>query len=164
MEINGAGKSESKPSWISAQEHPVPTVSPTTLASKSRRVWKTVAPAVALLAILLVAAGLYFNSRKARALTMQDSIVVADFANTTGDEIFDGTLRQALAVDLGQSPYLNVVSDRRVAAALKEMEKPVARGCRVKSRARFACAPTVRRLLPAQLNRRVMATKSSCRR
>ena len=55
---------------------------------------------------------------------MQDSIVVADFANTTGDEIFDGTLRQALAVDLGQSPYLNVVSDRRVAAALKEMEKP----------------------------------------
>ena len=117
-------KSESKPSWISVQEQPVPTVLPTA-TSKSRRVWKTVAPAVALLAILLVAAGLYFNSRKARALTTQDSIVVANFTNTTGDEIFDGTLRQALAVDLGQSPYLNVVSDRRVAAALKEMEKPV---------------------------------------
>ena len=56
---------------------------------------------------------------------MQDSIVVADFANTTGDPVFDGTLRQALGVDLGQSPYLNVVSDRRAAAALKEMEKPV---------------------------------------
>ena len=116
-------KSESKPSWVSAQEQPGSTVAPLP-ASKSRRLWKTVAPAMALLAILLVAAGLYFNSRKARALTTQDSIVAADFANTTGDEIFDGTLRQALAVDLGQSPYLNVVSDRRVAAALKEMEKP----------------------------------------
>ena len=118
-------QTDSKPSWISAQEPSSATLSAATPALKLRPRWKTVAGAVSLLATILVAAGLYLHSRKARALTMQDSIVVANFANTTGDPVFDGTLRQALGVDLGQSPYLNVESDRRVAAALKEMEKPV---------------------------------------
>ena len=107
------------------QEQPGSTSSAAAPASRPLW-WKTIAAAVTLLAAILVAAGLYLlHSRKARALSTQDSIVVADFANTTGEQIFDDTLRQALAVDLGQSPYLNVVSDRRTAAALKEMEKPV---------------------------------------
>ena len=118
-------RTDSKPSWISAQGPSNATPSTATPALKPRPRWKTVAGVVSLLATIVVAAGLYLHSRKARALAMQDSIVVADFANTTGDPVFDGTLRQALGVDLGQSPYLNVVSDRRAAAALKEMEKPV---------------------------------------
>jgi serine/threonine protein kinase/Tfp pilus assembly protein PilF len=119
-------QSDSKPSWISAQGPSSATPSAATPALKQRpRLWKRIAGAVTLLATILVAAGLYLHSRRARALAMQDSIVVADFANTTGDPVFDGTLRQALGVDLGQSPYLNVVSDRRAAAALKEIEKPI---------------------------------------
>ena len=53
------------------------------------------------------------------ALTDKDSILIADFANTTGDEVFDGTLRQAVAVELGQSPFLNVVSEERVRETLR---------------------------------------------
>ena len=123
---NGDGwkrQTDSKPSRTSVQERPSLTLPAEAPTAKPRRRWKTVAAAVTLAAIL-VAAGLYLRSRNGRTLTMHDSIVVADFANTTGDQIFDGTLRRALAVDLGQSPYLNVVSDRRVAAALTEMEKP----------------------------------------
>ena len=74
--------------------------------------------------IVVAAAFLYLHLRKAHALQSQDTVVIADFTNTTGDPIFDGTLRQALAIDLGQSPFLRVVPDRRVAAALKQMEKP----------------------------------------
>jgi hypothetical protein len=53
---------------------------------------------------------LYF-ARRAHALTEKDTIVLADFANTTGDAVFDDTLKQALAVDLGQSPFLNILSE-----------------------------------------------------
>ena len=49
----------------------------------------------------------------------RDTILIADFTNTTGDEVFDGTLRQAVAVSLGQSPFLNVVSDTRVREMLR---------------------------------------------
>jgi len=76
--------------------------------------------------IAFVAATVFGLHHKAHALPAQSSVVVADFANTTGDPIFDGALRQALAIDVGQSPFLNVISDRRVAAALKQMEEPAA--------------------------------------
>jgi tetratricopeptide (TPR) repeat protein len=62
--------------------------------------------------------------RHATALTEADSILLTDFTNTTGDSIFDGTLRKALAVDLEQSPYLNVFSDAKVQQALKFMGQP----------------------------------------
>ena len=52
-------------------------------------------------------------------LTEQDSVLIADFVNTTGDEIFDGTLRQAVAVELGQSPFLNIVSETRIRDTLR---------------------------------------------
>jgi eukaryotic-like serine/threonine-protein kinase len=55
------------------------------------------------------------------AITEKDSILVTDFSNRTGDPVLDGTLRKAVALDLDQSPYLNVVSDRKVAEALKRM-------------------------------------------
>ena len=75
--------------------------------------------------VFLIAAGLYYRWRRQSArLTDKDSIVLADFANTTGDPVFDGSLRQALALDLDQSPFLSLVSDQRIARTLKVMQKP----------------------------------------
>ena len=58
---------------------------------------------------------------KAAPLTEKDTVVLADFINSTGDPVFDGTLKQALAVDLEQSPFLNILSDRKVGETLKLM-------------------------------------------
>src|SRR5690349_21313565 len=77
--------------------------------------------AVALLLVVAVAGGLYWRSRANRKLTEKDSILLADFVNTTGDPVFDGTLKQALAVQLEQSPYLNIVPDQTVHQALRYM-------------------------------------------
>jgi tetratricopeptide (TPR) repeat protein len=71
----------------------------------------------------LVAGGLYFRSHHAAPLTEKDTIVLADFTNTTGDTVFDDTLKQALAVDLGQSPFLNILSEDKVRQTLQEMTR-----------------------------------------
>ena len=86
------------------------------------RVWKL----AALTSVLAVAAfaGLYYRSHRLRPLTGQDSVVVADFGNDTGDAVFDGTLRQGLSAQLEQSPFLNLVSDARIARTLSLMSKP----------------------------------------
>src|SRR5215469_6223802 len=70
---------------------------------------------------IVVAMGVFFYSHRATALTERDTIVLADFDNKTGDPVFDDTLRQALVVDLEQSPFLNVLSDRKVTAILRLM-------------------------------------------
>src|SRR5216683_1853784 len=72
------------------------------------RNWRFLLPAAALL-VAVAAGALYWRSTKVDALTEKDSILLADFVNTTGDAVFDGTLKQALAVQLEQSPYLNLV-------------------------------------------------------
>src|ERR1700687_5719676 len=69
--------------------------------------WKNVLLVVALLAAL-VAGGLIWRSRQPRRLTEKDTIVLADFTNTTGDPVFDGTLREGLSVELEQSPFLSI--------------------------------------------------------
>jgi eukaryotic-like serine/threonine-protein kinase len=84
---------------------------------------------VALTAATIVIVGLaaccwLFFSRKAHALTDKDTIVLADFANSTGDPVFDDTLRQALTVALNQSPFLNMLGENKVAATLKLMARP----------------------------------------
>jgi tetratricopeptide (TPR) repeat protein len=66
---------------------------------------------------------LYF-ARRARALTNKDTIVLADFTNVTGDSVFDGTLRQGLAVQLEQSPFLSLVSDQHIQQTLRMMGQP----------------------------------------
>ncbi len=77
------------------------------------------------IAALVVGGVLYYqHSRQTSRLTNKDSIVLADFANTTGDAIFDDTLKTALAVELGQSPFLNVLSDRKVSETLRMMGRP----------------------------------------
>ena len=82
---------------------------------------KILAPAVVVALIAVVAVTVYFHFRKPPQLTDKDVIVIADFANTTGDPVFDTTLKEALAVDLEQSPFLNVLSDRRLSETLKLM-------------------------------------------
>lgn len=72
----------------------------------------------------LVSAFWLYASRPSRPLTDKDSIVLADFVNTTGDAVFDGTLRQGLAVQLGQSPFLNLVSDQQIQHTLSLMGQP----------------------------------------
>lgn len=67
---------------------------------------------------------LLFFFNRSPVLTEKDKILLADFVNTTGDPIFDSTLKQALAVQLGQSPFLNIFSEDRVREALKFMGRP----------------------------------------
>jgi eukaryotic-like serine/threonine-protein kinase len=80
--------------------------------------------AVATIAIALVVTGLYYRSHRPKPLTDRDTVVLADFANSTGDAVFDGTLRQGLAAQLEQSPFLSLVSDERVAQTLTLMNQP----------------------------------------
>ncbi len=78
--------------------------------------------------LLLLSAGAYFYFHRAPGLTDKDTIVLADFANTTGDPVFDGTLRQGLAAQLEQSPFLSLVSEERLQAVLRLMgQSPDAR-------------------------------------
>jgi Flp pilus assembly protein TadD len=76
----------------------------------------------AVLVVALAASGFWWlNGRKAHALTGKDTIVLADFTNTTGDPVFDGTLRQGLTVQLEQSPFLSLISEQRIQQTLRLM-------------------------------------------
>ena len=86
------------------------------------KVWKT--GASVLLALLLVAGALYYRFHTRKPLSEKDTIVLADFANATGDAVFDDTLKTALNVSLRQSPFLNLLSDSQVAKTLQEMTRP----------------------------------------
>jgi len=77
------------------------------------------------LAIVALGMGGYFYLHRTPKLTDKDTIVLADFANTTGDAVFDDTLKTALTVSLRQSPFLNVLSDSEVAKTLQQMTLPV---------------------------------------
>ena len=84
--------------------------------------WKVIVPPAAAMLALLV--GAYFYFHRSPKLTDKDTIVLADFVNTTGDPVFDGTLRQGLAVQLGQSPFLSLVSDERIQQSMRLMGQP----------------------------------------
>ena len=88
------------------------------MARPSRRMWLIAAGAAV---VLIAAVGAFLHFRRTPALTERDSIVVADFVNTTGEAVFDGTLKQALTVQLEQSPYLNILPESRVRQALRYM-------------------------------------------
>src|ERR1700733_4839447 len=74
--------------------------------------------------VILLLAALYYHAHRSRTLTAKDTVVLADFANSTGDPVFDDTLKQALSMTLLQSPFLNILSDDQVAATLKQMTRP----------------------------------------
>jgi serine/threonine protein kinase/tetratricopeptide (TPR) repeat protein len=78
----------------------------------------------AVVLVALAAGGYYWHSRAYAKLTEKDTIVLADFTNTTGDPVFDGALRQGLSSQLEQSPFLNLLSDERIAETLVLMAQP----------------------------------------
>jgi tetratricopeptide (TPR) repeat protein/predicted Ser/Thr protein kinase len=91
-------------------------------AAASRR-WKGIVPAVAA-AVILAIAGFWYFIPRAPALTASDTILLADFVNSTGDSVFDRTLKEALAAKLLESPYFNIYPDERVIETLKLMGRP----------------------------------------
>jgi serine/threonine protein kinase/tetratricopeptide (TPR) repeat protein len=92
-------------------------------AARIGKLWKIAVPV--LLVALLIAGGLYYRShQQSKRLTDKDTIVLSDFDNKTGDPIFDDTLKQGLSVQLEQSPFLNLLSDRKVNETLKLMGRP----------------------------------------
>jgi eukaryotic-like serine/threonine-protein kinase len=90
-------------------------------ASPMRKLWKFVVPAGVVLVTLIAGGAYYFRSHEHKLLTEKDTIVLADFDNRTADPVFDDSLKQALAVELEQSPFLNVISDRKVSDTLQMM-------------------------------------------
>jgi len=83
--------------------------------------WKIMVPIAVVVLAALIGSGLYFRPRPATVVTEKDTVVLADFSNSTGDPVFDDALKQALAVDLGQSPFINILSDRKVGETLRLM-------------------------------------------
>jgi serine/threonine protein kinase/tetratricopeptide (TPR) repeat protein len=74
--------------------------------------------------VAVIAAGVwYWHSHSARKLSEKDTVVLGDFTNTTGDSVFDGTLRQGLEVQLEQSPFLSLLTEERIQQTLKMMEQ-----------------------------------------
>jgi tetratricopeptide (TPR) repeat protein len=92
------------------------------LQPRIARAWK-LALAVAL-SIVAIAGGAFFYPRRKPVLTAKDTIMLAEFDNKTGDPLFDGTLRQGMAVQLEQSPFLSMVSEGRIQQVLQLMGKP----------------------------------------
>jgi serine/threonine protein kinase/predicted Zn-dependent protease len=84
--------------------------------------WKLIVPIALVISMFATSSYLYFH--RPPKLTEKDTIVLTDFINTTGDPVFDGTLRQGLAVQLEQSPFLSLVSDQRIQQTLRLMGRP----------------------------------------
>ena len=93
-------------------------------ASGHRRLYTSFLLGALILAPCWVPASAQASSAKAAPLTEKDSVVLADFDNKTGDAVFDDALTQALAMEFGQSPFLNLISDRKVSEALRAMGRP----------------------------------------
>jgi eukaryotic-like serine/threonine-protein kinase len=92
------------------------------LQKASGRLIKSVG--LAFIGLLAVSAAVWFYLQRQPALTEKDTILLADFENKTGEEVFDGTLRQGLAIQLQQTPFLNVFPDERVRQTLRLMQRP----------------------------------------
>ena len=90
-----------------------------------RKRWRVLVPAALMLVAVAIGGTLYFRSRQATTrLTDKDTIVLSDFNNQTGDSVFDDTLKQGLSVQLEQSPFLDLLSERKVNETLKLMGRP----------------------------------------
>ncbi len=105
---------------VAAAAATIPTAVSTLTAARP----KWMIPAAAGVVVLLLVIGGYFFFHRTPKLTEKDSIVIADFGNSTGDTAFDDTLKQALSVQLAQSPFLNILSDEKVNDTLHMMGRP----------------------------------------
>jgi len=115
-----SGSAHTAPASSAAASSSAVSAAAVTALSAPKKLWRILVPA-AIVLLLLVASILYIRSRQSAKLTEKDSVLLADFVNTTGDAVFDGTLKQALAVQLEQSPYLNIVSESKIREALRLM-------------------------------------------
>jgi eukaryotic-like serine/threonine-protein kinase len=119
-DTESGGATAASGSWQAAE----PARASAPVEKAKRRFSKTLLTVAGLAAVALIGAAAYFYMHRAPALTEKDMILVTDFGNTTGDAVFDGTLKKALSVDLEQSPFLNVYPESRVQQALKFMGRP----------------------------------------
>jgi len=120
LRAEAAGVTDAPAAVSSAQAVRVDEVS----VAKRRSLWKIVVSSVVVV-LALIAGGLSYRSHRAKRLTDKDTIVLADFTNTTGDPVFDDTLKTALGISLDQSPFLNVLPDSKVTSTLKLMARPL---------------------------------------
>ncbi len=100
---------------------PLPAGSHASAQDATKRRWSSIAAGT--LAMAVIAVGTFFYFPRSPKLTEKDSVVLADFANSTGDPVFDGSLREALAAKLDESPYFNVVSDIAIQQTLRLMKQ-----------------------------------------
>src|SRR5580692_2829429 len=105
----------------SKRETVVSSAVPAVVKRPPHRRWKTTLSVAGLVVAGLGAGAIYIRSHQATPLTGKDTIVLADFTNTTGDAVFDDTLKQGLAVQLEQSPFLSLISERRIRETLPLM-------------------------------------------
>ncbi len=108
----------------SASSGSVPAVQSSASRNAVRKRFAAYATAIVVVAAL-VAGALYYRTRYGQRLTEKDTVVLADFSNSTSDPIFDDTLKTALSVSLNQSPFLNVLSENKIAETLQQMMRPV---------------------------------------
>ena len=120
-----AAASSGKGSSLALAPSPASSVKVAGVPVAGGKLWRILVPATVVLVAAAIWGGFYFRSYQAtHRLTEKDTIVLADFANSTGDAIFDDTLKTALNVSLRQSPFLSVLSDQQVAETLKLMTRP----------------------------------------
>jgi DNA-binding winged helix-turn-helix (wHTH) protein len=120
-------ESRSRAQMVVEQAGTAPSETPSALPGSRRRSRRYLAPIGSVLALVgvLVLAAVFFRLRQQpQVLGEKNSVLIADFTNTTGDPVFDGTLRQGLAVQLEQSPVLSLLSDDRMQQALSLMGLP----------------------------------------
>jgi DNA-binding winged helix-turn-helix (wHTH) protein/tetratricopeptide (TPR) repeat protein len=98
---------------------------PLKTGAKATRWWLVTCAAILMIGIGLTVGSRMFFPHKVHALTDKDTIVLADFANATGNPVFDGTLRQGLSVQLEQSPFLSIIPDEKIQQTLGLMGQPV---------------------------------------
>jgi DNA-binding winged helix-turn-helix (wHTH) protein/tetratricopeptide (TPR) repeat protein len=120
------------------QETPGVEATPPTAGETPKR-WKVIVPVAAAVLAFLVAGYFYFH--RAAKLTDKDTVVLADFVNSTGDPVFDDTLRQGMAVQLEQSPFWRMISEQRMQQTLRMMGRPADARINLET-AREICART----------------------
>jgi serine/threonine protein kinase len=114
----------------------------TVAAAPRWQLWRILTPVLALVVVAGIIGFLKWRSIRQPALTEKDTIVLADFTNTTGESVFDGTLKQALAIQLEQSLHVRLLPDQRVRSTLKLMIGLRTRASTRTRRVTSACAAT----------------------